>query len=440
MSMEGIGNIENVNMHRRQRQNLSFNDSEYEMDVSYQSQPNIATNKDEIIDELNDKINKLNIELEIANTEIENINLENTTLKKEVQNYQNKIKLYKSVGIGEINFKKNSEYYTPLMFYSPQYKRRFKHFSCGENGQQSSSSLIYQNTKITRPLSSLMKDCPNQFRGISNLGNEYDVKNTTYQVNTSSPNSVNNTDMATVVEDENIVKSTPKTLSCTRKYAPGKLEKTIKHRIMIFADQTGYGMRDLLQNLLGNTFTVTSFIKPNASMSEILSSCIRMCQCFTKSDYVIILGGLNDKNPLKFQSFLYYIVNHIKNTNILIGEILKNKHLNVGMLNNVLKIISRNCTNVSLIPLDTHQGRTYNNRYRNKLIISRLFHREILRLNYKYEYIAYTAKLDESQGQGNKCLKHVFTQTCDLKTSKTLVIDATTQTDSFNADESFFRV
>lgn len=63
-------------------------------------------------------MDKLTIELEIAHTEVDNLNSENTQLKKEIHGYQQKIKVFKSVGLTERQEGNSS----PIKFYSPQYR------------------------------------------------------------------------------------------------------------------------------------------------------------------------------------------------------------------------------------------------------------------------------------------------------------------------------
>lgn len=98
---------------------------------------------------------------------------------------------------------------------------------------------------------------------------------------------------------------------------------TCKRRVLLLADETGRGLRNILQKRLGEAYQVTSVLKPYASLVHVLSNSHIQCQNFTKLDYVIILAGSHDKDLIKFQSSLYYYLNVLTDTNILFGQINK---------------------------------------------------------------------------------------------------------------------
>lgn len=95
----------------------------------------------------------------------------------------------------------------------------------------------------------------------------------------------------------------------------------VKHRVLLLADETGRGLRNILQKRLGDEYQVTSSLKPYASLEHVLSNSYIQCQDFTKLDYIIILAGSHENNLVKFQSSLYYYLNVLTNTNILFGQI-----------------------------------------------------------------------------------------------------------------------
>lgn len=59
-------------------------------------------------------------------------------------------------------------------------------------------------------------------------------------------------------------------------------ENKCKYKVVIFADESGYNMRNLLQKQLGDNCFVTAYIKPNAPTPQILSSCITTSQNLTE--------------------------------------------------------------------------------------------------------------------------------------------------------------
>lgn len=64
----------------------------------------------------------------------------------------------------------------------------------------------------------------------------------------------------------------PNDMKVSQEYSANNSKK--QHRVMIFADQTGYGVRQILQYYLGDSFSVISVIKTNATIDEVLKSCI----------------------------------------------------------------------------------------------------------------------------------------------------------------------
>lgn len=437
---------QNVNTQRRCRQQcFDLPDSENEFDISYQSLPNSMSNRDEMT-ELKIKLDKLNMELQIANNEIETLNIENNTLKKELSTAQHKIGLYKSVGTLDLNKNIDKSIASPLKFYSPQYRKRYRS-RCLSKGLTRTSSIeqeinavgICQNYNETKNLS--------HFFGQPEEG---DVHNITMSHQPSYRNIVEkgNEDVyteaagtGTVLRMDSDHGNEYSSLNNDRKSNTNKIEKTqIKriHQVKIFADQTGLEIRSMLQELLGNSFHVTSVVKPGAPMAEVISSCADECKELTSSDYVLILGGSNDSNPLNFQSVLYYTLGQIEHTNVLVGKLYKNMYLNVKMLNNSLKLVCSHFVNTMFLTLDLDQTNfELNFKYINTRQASRLILKEILHLKYRNDYLNYVTTLSGEQ----KCYNDTCTQTENETRSKRYIIvtnSISTQTDS-TEDTEFFR-
>lgn len=87
-------------------------------------------------------------------------------------------------------------------------------------------------------------------------------------------------------------------------------------------------MRENLQDLVGDSFHVTSFIKSNAPLRDILSSGLSMCKDFTDSDFILLMAGSNDNNPLQVLSSLHYTLQNLPSTNILVGKVYRNNYMN----------------------------------------------------------------------------------------------------------------
>lgn len=91
--------------------------------------------------------------------------------------------------------------------------------------------------------------------------------------------------------------------------------KKIK-RVFISTDSNGRGVSSLLHSHLGDNFNVTSSVHPGAKLSTVIKSVdlSNQCQSFTKTDFVIILGGTNDVDPnFPFQYSLLKNLSSIKN-------------------------------------------------------------------------------------------------------------------------------
>lgn len=160
-----------------------------------------------------------------------------------------------------------------------------------------------------------------------------------------------------------------------------------KKRVHLFSDDEGRGMRPILQRLLGEDFIVTSTLKPNATLDQIMADCESICKNFTKDDYVVILTKSSDKNPLKLQSFFFYNLNLLHFTNVLFGEVCKSMFLNEQKLNNVIRIICNNFEHTTFVDF-----RTANINTQNKLHKCQILLREILRQGYHLNYNRYVAK------------------------------------------------
>lgn len=119
-----------------------------------------------------------------------------------------------------------------------------------------------------------------------------------------------------------------------------------KHRVLLLADETGRGLRNVLEKCLGNDYTVFSLLKPYTNLKQIISGGLSYCKDFTKSDYIIIFAGSHDKNLIEYQSALYYCLNIFGNTNVLYGKTIHNKYFNESKLNDLIRMISMNIENL----------------------------------------------------------------------------------------------
>lgn len=120
-----------------------------------------------------------------------------------------------------------------------------------------------------------------------------------------------------------------------------------KKRILLLANETGRELRNIPKKILGEYYTITSVLKPCASISQIVTnenSIIALCHKeFTKKDNVIILAGTCDRNLNCFINALDHCLKALLNTYVLIGKLYNNQCFNVYKLN---KLIAKRCLNM----------------------------------------------------------------------------------------------
>lgn len=156
--------------------------------------------------------------------------------------------------------------------------------------------------------------------------------------------------------------------------------KSRKYNVLILTDEQESHIGGLLRRDLGADYEVLSIIKPKAPTDEIVNSCISLSKNFDERDFVIILTGTNDDNPITMQSFLHYNLFKISHTNVLVGNVHNARYINSSKINSILNLISDNLKHVHFIDSGYRQ---------NTIIKSRLFLREILRIQYRNNYMKY---------------------------------------------------
>ncbi|KAJ8730517.1 hypothetical protein PYW08_001930 [Mythimna loreyi] len=403
------------------------------LDTTMMSLPNASPN-DSDSSSLKDEIRRLNMELESAHLEIDNLNSENFRLKMDIGQYQKIIETYKKVKLQETkrfspisarkrNFLKTSSFSTPTKSFSPSILpsnhepiKKATTLDVGDSSFNTAGSIC-STDEIVPTKSLLINDVENSNMMTNKI--DYDIDHNERNNHTSLTSGKN-------LEMTNIP---------TPNKEPEKLkQQTVTketQRVMIYADQTGYGVRNTLQELLGEKFAVTSYLKPNATTEEVLKTCVNTCKNFNKSDFVIILTGSNDINPMNIQTYLHHTLCQLKSTNVLVGQIYKNRTLNENNVNNLLKFVCYNCKNSSFIQL--HNDSRYPTKYMTMLNACRLIHRQILHMNYKNNFIKYTENLSICRKQIKT--KDVAIQTCSVN-------DVSVQTDNIYIEtplENFFR-
>lgn len=373
------------------------------------SVPNMSLNESDTIKNLNETIEKLSAELRSAHLEIENLNSENFRLKMDLGTCHTTIDALKKITLSD------RKCTTPRRFRNTTQN---KCISTPTRPRDSASALMapVNNTLLT------LKEDENKSI-ICNKESDTIVSTSPHDCNTTQSNIVH-TDLLLVSttrpksreEIKNNEPTNNKILPQVTANAVVDITDNVKskNRVMIFADQAGYGVRQKLQYYLGDSFVVMSMIKPHAKIDEVLKSCASTCVDYTKSDFVLVLVGSNDRNPMLFQTRLHHTLCQLKSTNVLVGKIYRNNFLNPNVLNDLVKLVCDNCDNSLYISLDTNYCDMQLKKV-NKVLACRLILRQILQVNYKTNYQNYKIELAYREKQRKiKLLKDVSIQTDDL--------------------------
>lgn len=166
-----------------------------------------------------------------------------------------------------------------------------------------------------------------------------------------------------------------------------RLTSTGNSKVYVLADQQGKGVRQSLQKLLGSNFSIFSYWKPGAKLVNIIDSYKTELSLLTSRDYVVLLGCMNDDNPLDIQCNLLLWLSLLSNTNVIICETPLNKHLNEAKLSHTIKLICGKFKNVAYLDLDFK--RFIPKRYNFASFLCRHILREILHIGYKLSYDNY---------------------------------------------------
>lgn len=179
-----------------------------------------------------------------------------------------------------------------------------------------------------------------------------------------------------------------------------------KKRVIIIADNNGRGLRSTLQKLLGESYVVTSFVKPNASIGEVVNSMKTEILNLTDYDCVILIGGSNEKYPEKLNIDLNVFLSSVSNTNVIVCEVPRNNYLNVKKLNYYLKFICKTYSSVAFLDLD--YSRSIPKRHHFTVHLARCLLKEILCINYKITMKYYQASV---RNQNCKSYRDIGTNT-----------------------------
>lgn len=362
-----------------------------------------ASNDYDTMMELKLKIDSLTIELTSAHAEIDNLNCENTKLKTELLQCRRSIENYKKVGLSDI--------VTPVSSKAKSSKRKNTKTKQNKLSEEKQSvhnkKLVFENTD---QIENLNKN-ENQIKSNCNITET--IQNSTLTCITQTEKS-NTTEC--FINDMSNSQSGPSQI------------KTSKNKVLIFTDDEGKGMYKVLQTLLGDQYLVTSVTMPGAKINNILSTCLKDCVGLTKSDYVIIIGGSNDQHPNSLYSHLYFYIDKLSYTNVILTEVRYNAGLNVQKLNSMYTHLA---AQFKWVTFTKYSQNVYRGRYR-LINLGQNILRDILRLKYKYNYEEYCKNIISFRK------KTIGTQTSNCSLSHE-TIDIGTQTEDISTDKFFLK-
>lgn len=356
--------------YRKRRMSTSLTDinSSSLFDTTMLSLPNTSLpNNSETENLLNERINRLTAELQSANGEIENLLSENTRLKSDLEKSNKVIELYKKIGIYDSNK-------CPTPQSGRKNSNKFRHTLSNVSTPIKSTPTIKTSSGIS---------CGSLKEKVFTSVNTCPV--TAHNSNRSPTTSINR-------ESLNSIQNRPIPNNNLPNALLGK-QIGLKKKVIIVADQQGKGLQKVLQNLIGPEYAVFCVFKPYAQMSEVLTSLTgELYENLTDSDFVIVLGGVNDTSPYKLQTSLHNFIETHRGTNIFICEVPFNKSLSEYKLNYLLRFVSGKFDNVTYVDMNYIAFRPYkHNRAEYKC---RHLLREILKVNYKIKFDKYNADLE----------------------------------------------
>lgn len=114
-----------------------------------------------------------------------------------------------------------------------------------------------------------------------------------------------------------------------------------KRKILVVCDQQGKNLGLCLNSLYGTYFDILCYTYPGADTKTLLNA-LHICgKELAKDDFAIVLTGSNDTNPNEIFGNLYYSLQQFTQTNILISQVIRSRHLGERPLNHMIKHIAQ---------------------------------------------------------------------------------------------------
>lgn len=125
-----------------------------------------------------------------------------------------------------------------------------------------------------------------------------------------------------------------------------------KKQIFILADQQGRGMQQTLQKLVGAEYDVFCYWKSHGTLQDVINTCENELNSLTKHDYIVVVGGFNEKNPLKLKTELLEWISAKSNTNLVICGLPCNSNMSSNYINYDIKMICQGFSNTVFVKMN----------------------------------------------------------------------------------------
>ncbi|KAJ2942105.1 hypothetical protein O0L34_g11021 [Tuta absoluta] len=112
-----------------------------------------------------------------------------------------------------------------------------------------------------------------------------------------------------------------------------------KSKILIIADEQGQGVQHSLQKLMGSDCEVCCVWKSGADFGEVVGTCKLDISNLTSTDYLIVLAGLNDSNPFNLKLTLLKWLGSLSNTNVIVAGLPNNANLRYSTINFEIRLV-----------------------------------------------------------------------------------------------------
>lgn len=321
----------------------------------------LRLNKSYVIDELNDKIDRLTIQLKSSEMEIDKLLQANCSLSKQVRDYDLRVKQLTSICKSTKVLPKSTKSKSSSKTRRKLVSRTKLDFTMEPNVDESTPTLQVE------PLSPTAETVPE--RGIATAPT---TKSLAKQKQLQSPQDA---------YTNKIPKTTNSPIAARNRQSP---------KIFVFGGQQCAGMGPMLLQLQKDTnivkYDVSAFIKPGASTERILETVknhkFRIC------DKIILSVGEHDSNPIEIFSHLHNVLRMVTNTPIYILSLRINKNIDVTNLNYMLRHSCYNEDNLSYIDVASTQTKSINKKKYLRHMCMKLNLR-IDQIDYKNAYYSY---------------------------------------------------